>query len=207
MKEYHKIVTVYERDPATNFKTLIMGNWAKPEFKFLADVMWFCEEKIDGTNIRIMWDGEKVRFGGKTDAAQLYVPLLEVLQKKFYAGALSEIFGSASFCLYGEGYGAKIQKGGGNYIPDGVDFILFDVLHGDTWLERKNVLDIANRLEVKMPSVMACTLRQSIDQVQKGIRSELYDGPAEGFVMRPLVELRDRLGHRVITKLKNKDFK
>lgn len=30
---------------------------------------------------------------------------------------------------------------------------------------------------------------------------------AEGIVARPLVELRDRAGHRIITKLKHKDFK
>lgn len=32
--------------------------------------------------------------------------------------------------IFGEGYGVKIQKGG-NYIPDDVNFILFDVRFGN----------------------------------------------------------------------------
>jgi len=40
----------------------------------------------------------------------------------------------------------KIQKGGGNYIADGVDFVLFDVWINGIWLERENVEDIAEKL-------------------------------------------------------------
>jgi hypothetical protein len=207
MKEYHKIVTVWERDPATNFKTLIEGKWAEPEFEYLKDCPWVCTEKVDGTNIRVMWDGEKVSFGGKTDAAQLYVPLFEKLQGYFYAGAMARIF-DGPVCLYGEGYGAKIQKGGGNYISESVDFTLFDVLVGDNWLERDNVVDIANRLEVTVvPILRTCPLLEAIEMTRKGFQSSWGDFRAEGLVMRPQVELRSRRGSRVITKIKCTDFR
>ncbi|KKL53664.1 hypothetical protein LCGC14_2273140, partial [marine sediment metagenome] len=46
--------------------------------------------------------------------------------------------------LYGEGYGARIQKGGGDYRKGGdVSFRLFDVLIGETWLRRVDVEDVA----------------------------------------------------------------
>ena len=205
MREYHKIVTVWERDPANMHKTLIDGRWAEPEFSFLKDNEWVWTEKVDGTNIRVMWDGNTVRFGGKTDAAQLYAPLTERLQQLFYAGALARIFNGPA-CLYGEGHGAKIQKAGGNYSPT-PEFALFDVLVGDVWLERPNVEDIANKLECKIvPIVGRGSLDMAIAEVRSGMKSQWGDFISEGLVMRPAVELRDRRGNRIITKVKHKDF-
>ncbi len=45
MKKYHKIQTVYFRDPDTKFKTLLEGIWAKSEFELLKDIDWICTEK------------------------------------------------------------------------------------------------------------------------------------------------------------------
>lgn len=136
MKEYPKIESVFVRDEQTH--KFIDGQWRLPEFEYLKDCEWLWTEKVDGTNIRVMWDGQKVRFGGKTDNAQIYVPLLDMLTAIFTVEAMTAVFppaevqegredGSANVCLYGEGYGARIQKGGGNYNKDGVDFTLFDV--------------------------------------------------------------------------------
>ena len=206
MKEYHKIITVWERDPETKFKTLLENKWATPEFEFLKDNEWVWTEKVDGTNIRIMWDGDKVRLGGKTDNAQIPAFLIERLQTLFYAGAMARIFDGTA-CLYGEGYGAKIQKGGGNYIPDGVDFCLFDVLIGETWLKREDVEDIATKLEVQVaPIIGRGSLEAAINIARAGIVSEWGDFKAEGLVMRPKVEIKNRMGHRIITKIKHKDF-
>ena len=79
-------------------------------------------------------------FGGKTDNAQIPAPLVARLNERFLplADMLSEMFENGA-CLYGEGYGAKIQKGGGNYRPD-QDFVLFDVRVGEWWLERTSVV-------------------------------------------------------------------
>ena len=207
MKEYHKIVTVFERDPNNKFKTLIDGKWAEPEFEYLKLNDWVWTEKVDGTNIRIMWDGDRVVFGGKTDSAQLYAPLVERLQTLFYAGAMSKIFEHPA-CLYGEGFGAKIQKCGGNYISDGVDFCLFDVLVGDNWLERSSVLDIANRLEIQIaPVVGVGNLLDAVEITKQGIVSRWGPFISEGLVMRPKLEMKNRRGHRIITKVKHSDFK
>lgn len=206
MKEYHKIETVWERDPANKFRTLIEGKWASPEIGYLAKNSWIWTEKVDGTNIRVMWDGETVRFGGKTDVAQIFAPLIERLQQLFYAGALAKIFDGPA-CLYGEGYGAKIQKGGGNYRADGVDFTLFDVRCGEVWLERKSIEDIARKLEVApVPIVGEGSLLDAIESVRFGMDSTWGNFKSEGLVMRPGVEMLDRRGHRIITKVKTRDF-
>lgn len=201
--EYHKIQTVWHRDPATNHKTLIKGAWAKPEFEYLADLRWVFTEKVDGTNIRIRLLGGNASIGGRTDDAQI---------PAFLIGRLREISDAAlaagldNMTLYGEGYGAKIQKGGGNYIPDRADFTLFDVFSG-MWLERTNIEDIASKLSLKIvPIVAEGGLADAIALARNGFNSAWGPFSAEGLVMRPAVELQNRRGERVISKIKTKDF-
>jgi hypothetical protein len=207
MKEYHKIKTVFDRDPENKFKTLIDGQFASPEFEYLANNKWEFTEKVDGTNIRIEWDGEKVTFKGRTDRAQLYAPLIEKLQEYFYSGAMSQCFTSDNVCLYGEGFGAKIQKAGENYLNESVDFTLFDVLVGDTWLNRDAVEGIANTLQISIvPIIGEGTLYDAIELCRTGFNSTWGNFAAEGIVARPTIEMVDRRGRRIITKIKCKDF-
>lgn len=210
MKEYHKIQTVYFRDPGTNYKTLLEGTWSKPEFELLKDIDWICTEKIDGTNIRVMWDGENVRFGGKTDNAQIPAILIEALQDTFTNEKMKEVFSDAdNVCLYGEGYGKKIQKGG-NYLPDRADFILFDVKVGDWWLTREANEDVATKLNIGVvPIIGIWKLEQAIEYVKNGFKSTVAhnkDYIAEGLIMKPKTELFNRRGERIIAKIKHKDF-
>ena len=106
MSEYHKIQTVFLRNPDSNYKNLLLGKFARPEFELLKNIDWVWTEKIDGTNIRIMWDGESVKFGGRTDNSQIRASLLEVLQNQFTVDKMSGVFQEQTeVCLYGEGYG------------------------------------------------------------------------------------------------------
>lgn len=208
MKEYHKIQTVFKRDEKT--KQIIEGDWTLPEFEYLRDSKWVFTEKVDGTNIRVMWDGENVTFGGKTDDAQMPVFLLYKLQELFEGTAKRELFKSKfsePVCLYGEGYGAKIQKGGGNYIKDGVDFVLFDVRIGDWWLQRDDVVDIAQHFGLRVvPIIGEGTLQEAIDLTRQGQKSIWGNFLSEGIVCRPKTELKTRRGDRIITKIKHRDF-
>ena len=209
MKQYHKIPTVFKRNPDTNFKTLLEGCFATPELEYLASCQWVFTEKVDGTNIRVMYNCERITFGGKTDNAQIPVFLVTRLQELFPQSHMfdhSEIFGDASVCLYGEGYGAKIQSGG-KYISNGVDFVLFDVRIGDWWLQRKDVNDIGSKLGIQVvPIIGYGTLQEAIESTRKGIQSTWGEFVSEGMVMRPGVELYDRLGRRIIAKIKYNDF-
>lgn len=201
-------MTVWERDPATNHKTLIENAWATEAFRYLQDNEWIFTEKVDGTNIRLIWDGEQVHIGGRTDNAQIPAHLLECLNR--LTPRLGEIF-DAPAVVYGEGYGAKIQKGGGNYCPDHACFVVFDVRVGETWLERTTVDDIAKRLGITddtyvVPDVGGGTLSQAVELTRFGFDSVWGNFPAEGLVMRPAIELVDRRRRRVIAKIKQKDF-
>ena len=211
MKQYHKIQTVYKRDPETKFRTLLEGDYSLEEFGYLKDNLWTFTEKVDGTNIRVMYDGDKISFGGKTDKAQIPTFLMDKLQSRFLkqASKFAEKFGAEPIevCLYGEGYGAKIQKGGGNYRQD-QDFVLFDVKIGHWWLKREDVEDIAKFFEIDaVPIIGEGTLSDMVDVTKKGFNSIWGDFIAEGIIARPKVELIGRNGNRIITKIKHKDFK
>ena len=90
MNEYHKIQTVFDRDPDNKFKTLLEGQFSMPEFAYLAENEWVWTEKVDGTNIRVMCtdyqeDGAAygVTFGGRTDNAQIPAFLVSALEARF----------------------------------------------------------------------------------------------------------------------------
>ena len=207
MNEYHKIQTVFDRDPTTKFKTLLMGQYATPDFEYLANNEWEFTEKIDGTNIRIMITDGTVSFGGRTDNAQLPVPLLQHLTNTFQPQAtkLNQEFPHGA-CLYGEGYGGNIQKVGHLYGKD-PSFILFDVRIGRYWLNRAAVEDIAHCFGITaVPVIGTGTLKDMVKLVASQPRSLCGDLTMEGVIARPTLELLSRHGSRIITKLKCRDF-
>ncbi len=207
MKKYHKIQTVYDRDPENNFKTILEGQYSLPEFIYLQDNIWSFSEKLDGTNIRIMFDGEKITFGGKSDDSQIPGQLFNNLNSQFLPQM--DLFKNnfpENVCLYGEGVGAKIQKGGGNYSKE-QKFVLFDVLIGDWLLRRADVEYIAGLFGLETaPIIGNGTLLQMVELAKIGFNSNWGDFLAEGIVARPAVELKARNGNRIITKIKYKDF-
>src|SRR5215471_20483943 len=107
MTEYHKIETVYERDPKT-FK-VIPSVLRNPVYRLIKESEF--TEKIDGTNIRCIWQEGKLTFGGKTDSAQIHSDLVRWLYDNVSAEKLAEVFPDTTAVIYGEGYGAGIQKG------------------------------------------------------------------------------------------------
>ena len=210
MKEYHKIETLFERDMEGS-KKLIEGKFRNPVVEFLKDNKWQFTEKVDGTNILVYWDGHKVIFGGRTDSAQIPTNLMYALNDKFMGIKNEELFeqtfGEKPVTFYGEGYGEKIQNGG-NY-REGVGFILFDILIGDTWLERENVENIAKAFDIPIvPIVLEGTIQDAVDYVKSQPKSMIarIENESEGLVGRPLVEVKDRRGDRIIVKVKVRDF-
>lgn len=210
MKEYHKITTLWARGDKKPHNMMV-GKYAKPEFENLSTVKWIWTEKFDGTNIRIMWDGQRVMFGGKTDNAQIPTPLIYKLEELFMGQPneqkFEEVFGQTPVCLYGEGFGNKIQKVGALYNPDGVDFILFDAKIGDFWLERESLEDIATKLDIDIvPIVLRGTPQEASDYTAEKKQSTVGEAISEGVVGYPASGLLNRKGERIITKLKYRDF-
>lgn len=208
MKEYHKIETVYDRD-VNGTKRLVEGKFRNETVAYLADCEWEFTEKIDGTNIRIYWDGHKITFGGRTDKAQIPAHLVNKLNEIFLNEETEQLFeqkfGEMEVTLFGEGYGVKIQNGG-NYRPD-VGFILFDVLIGDNYQSRESVEDVAKAFALEIVPVVLCgSIQEAVDFVKTNPNSTIGTAKMEGVVGKPKVELRDRCGHRIIVKIKCKDF-
>ncbi len=212
MSEYHKIQTVYLRDPATKHRTLLEGQWALPVFDYLQNNPWTFTEKVDGTNIRVMLDRMTVGFAGRTNEAQMPPNLAKALVALFNDDNMNAAFPDSGateesmVVLYGEGYGATIQKGGGNYLPT-PSFCLFDVTVGGIFLERHNVEDVAAKLNLSVaPVIGEGTLHEMIEMARAGIMSHWGPFNAEGIVARPKCEMQTRMGQRVITKIKCRDF-
>lgn len=209
MREYQKIQSVFKRDPANKNKTFLLGQYSTPEIEYLANNEWRFTEKVDGTNVRVfinrVHDEMQLSFGGKTDNAQLPVKLFDALTAMFVGRSeLFDMFPDGA-CLYGEGYGAGIQSGG-NYRPD-QNFVLFDVKVGDFWLKEDAIDDVATKLGIaSVPVIGYGTLSAMVEMVMNGFRSAWGDFTAEGIVARPITELRDRKGERILTKVKHKDF-
>jgi len=206
--EYVKIPNIFKREEYGSNK-LIEGKFSTPELKYLANAQWVWTEKVDGTNIRVMWDGHSVTFGGRTDKAQIPAHLVNKLNELFGGTNKEEIFeqhfGDVSVILFGEGYGEKIQKGGGLYGP--VNFILFDVFINGVWLKREAIEEIACAFNIGVvPIVGEGSLNQAVEEIRKHPKSQLRDAELEGFVCRPACELLDRMGNRIIVKIKCRDF-
>lgn len=213
IETYHKINAPFKRDMEQRTRPLIRGKWVNEEFELLKNVEWVAHEKIDGTNIRIHFDGNDVLIGGRTERANIPPHLLyPVLEKLFTKETLSKQFedlNNITVTLFGEGYGSKIQKGGGKYFEDGksVGFILFDVKIGSMYLKRDALEDIASNLNIKLvPEVARGTFDELVKIVANGLKSEFGDFYAEGVVAKPACELFRRNGDRVITKIKHTDF-
>lgn len=209
MTEYHKIDTLFERDPATFvvnpevLKAPVLGTIRE----------WDVTEKIDGTNIRVMLstDGD-VTFGGRSDKAQMPADLMAYLLRTFSPDAIKAALWlnpeePVSAVLYGEGYGPGIQKGGGLYRADKA-FILFDVLiGGQWWLDRQAVEEIAGKLSIDaVPYLGRWQLSDIVQAVRQPFPSKIGTAMAEGIVARPIETLFDKRMKRIIIKLKTKDF-
>jgi hypothetical protein len=224
---YPKIETLYERNQETHklIEPLVLKN---PTYDLVKK--WVFSEKIDGTNIRVLWEPEHetfgdingpnitkwpdhLRFADRTDNAKLdgYKSLMKYLNETFTAEKLRSTF-TGPVVLYGEGYGAGINKGGG-YRTD-QSFILFDVFVLDNenpfrgwWLNDEDMRAVAQGLNIDaVPFICYTELELATEMVRTGFKSRLGTADAEGLVGRPAETLYDKRGRRIIIKIKTKDF-
>jgi ATP-dependent RNA circularization protein (DNA/RNA ligase family) len=202
--EYHKIETLYERGDNFKVKPGVLKN---PVYGIIKT--WQFTEKIDGTNMRATWKDGKLSFGGRTDNANVPGDLIKWMQEHVSTETMNTLFSGSNAVIYGEGYGAGIQKGGGDYSAE-KKFIVFDVLVGDKWwLNWENTCDVATKLGLDVvPYFGEMTLEEATEMVKQGFKSKLNGGikDAEGLVGRPCEALFDKKGSRLIVKLKTKDF-
>lgn len=209
MEKYHKIQSIYKRDPETNHKTFL-DDFSRPEIEYLAGLKWEWTEKVDGMNMRIIWTRENpdnIIIKGRSDNASIPGDLIEHINNLVKPEQFNLQFADCEqVCLYGEGYGGSIQKAGETY---GLEkrFVMFDVKVGDVWLDREAVMDVSNKLSIPIvPVVGYGSLYIAEIKVKLEFKSQWGDFEAEGIVARPPVELQNKRGERIITKIKCCDY-
>jgi hypothetical protein len=222
MQKYASIETIWNRDTTTN--KLLWGDLRESVNAMIAMDQWVPTLKIDGANIRVIYSSDGKIIRGRTDKAQMTTkvlaalhestPSLEAMIEKF------DIDEHRIITLYGELYGAGVQKGGQNYRED-KSFILFDVHMANTqhntayFLSWDNIVGIANSLDIDMvpeleplssfpqtyDDLFAITGYDTIAKQNTG--NEIVP---EGIVVRPRFELSDQYGNRVMWKLCYREF-
>ena len=221
--KYHKINALYNRwrkdlDPIEtlplnkkygDFKD---GEFAQSEFEYLFNNQWIWSEKLDGTNIRIYanWSEQygihTFEVKGKDENSSTPKDLLEWIKNWIYENSqiVSDLFAAEDIILYGEGVGTKIQKVGHNFGSQ--HFKLFDVYINGFWLQKDDVLDIANKLSLDTPITWIGTIQDAIDKVKTLPVSSFGNFTIEGYVGQPIVRLNDAKQKRIVTKIKVCDF-
>lgn len=208
-----------------------------PEFELLRkyNVKWEATEKVDGecTSIHLIPNlcgahgtdegGQefeydyKVEVHGKTDNANMRPDEVKLLQEIGDVEKLLEVFTKDGIkpedecIIFGETYGKGMQKPGGRYCKDHLKFICFDIKIGNVWLKRDAVEDICKKLNIDVvPYLGEMTLDEAINMVKTGFFSRIAEDlslEAEGVVLRAPLGILDRMGRRIITKVKTKDFR
>lgn len=213
--EYPKIETLWNRDERTH--KVIPGALRCAEFGNVKQ--WRVTEKIDGMNVRVTLQPDgTVTYQGRTNDAQMPIPLLAYLHEVLPPTRLVDVFDSGQrVIIFGEGYGGKIQKGH-NYRPTPA-LRIFDVLVGEWWLEPDNVLAVADKLAVPTVPFLTNAL-SSLPTSAAELRDVLEGGrswvawreggnpeyQAEGIVARTCPLMLTRHGERIMWKLKFRDF-
>lgn len=168
-------------------------------------------EKVHGTSAHISFNSqstEVLRFFSGGESHTRFVNL-------FDQAALTEAFlacGWPVVTVYGEAYGGRQQGMAATY-GDRLGFIVFDITVGDRWLNVPEMAAMAASLGLEsVPYEEIKTTLEEMNRV-RDLPSEVAvrrgmggDKRREGVVLRPLVEMTDGNGDRVITKHKLEAF-
>ena len=114
--------------------------------------------------------------------------------------------------IYGEYFGTGVQKGGGRYIQNGNDFLVFDIKQQGWWLPKENRDAICKALGLEQVPFLGHMTLEDIEKMVRGGFATKFDRAAdptlieEGIVARPTIPLCSSNGNRVIVKVKYCDY-
>lgn len=197
----------------------IKNLYADTEILQVPEKELYALEKIHGTSAHILWDNSRITFfaGGCKHAN--FIKLFDegVLHKLF-----SNYYGGQRVIVYGEAYGANVNKQSWRYGKD-LKFVAFDVWIGDEetghWLNVPDAWDVVVHrlmLEFVFFEKLAATV-EDVDYARdalsaQSVRNGLVHGAGllengqfarrEGVILRPLTERNNRFGERLIAKHK-----
>ncbi len=184
---------------------------------------WIKTEKVDGTNIRIILtkqdeEGNREIFVGsrklileeKDKGSQTYFHCIKDVNlhkiKEYFKDVNSTVI------IYGEGYGAGVQKGG--IYSKEKNYRVFDIRIGEAYQDfefvKKVCIDNQLNLIPVMTEVEEITYEECLNSLENFTHTLLNEGDGgqpEGFVYKFEPVLLNKYGERLIFKVKHKDFK
>jgi hypothetical protein len=205
MKEYQKIESIYRFD--NNIKKFVK-EYYNPIVEYLKDNKWVGTEKIDGTNIRIFWNGKGFEFGGRTEQAEIPKAITKILENIFNYEmeiVFEQKFGDKEVYLFCEGYGGKIQ---GKIYDCEESIIGFDIMIDNIYLDKEVSKSIFKELNIEfVEQIKFNNLEEAIEYVKNTEKSIKYpNNSLEGLVVYPIKRIYDHMGNRIIVKIKRKDL-
>lgn len=216
MLEYPKIDTLFDRGDKFKVNESVIRN---PAFSLVDQ--YYVTEKIHGQNIRVGWENDQVSFATRNDPNPNGMPkdLLKFLEETFTEEKMKANFlPMSNVTIFGEGCGAGIQKGGGNYSKTKT-FVMFDIAVTDElgftwWMEPEDVKRMASTLGVQyVPELGMMSKDQIVKLTKEGFNSILAkentgvdNHRSEGIIAKTVPGLLMRNGKRLMFKLKEEDF-
>lgn len=171
----------------------------------------YCLEKIHGSSTNVSWSDNQIRLfaGGCSQTSFESIFDKELLKSKFIENG----FLDKKVIIYGEGYGGSQQAMKATYGPN-LKFIAFDVKINDVWLTVPQANLIVDKMGLEfVPYKETSTDLNELDAERDAdsivaIRNGMGPGKIrEGIVIRPLIELTDSRGNRIIAKHKRDEFR
>ena len=180
--EYPKLKNLHKRDPADN---KVIDEFTDEIFspEQLGNAGWTWREKMDGTNLRIIWDGHRAEYRGRTDRAQFSDGQTMFLDEKIKSPAFEELleqtFGNTEAVLFGELIGNKLQ--GNPHKVDGYEIRVYDAFVAGWWLLPASVDELASDLGLGSAEIIVVAPIGHMHRVMKNIASitEAFEGEAE----------------------------
>lgn len=180
-----------------------------PRVAELLDGPWQFTEQVPGCHVRVLWDGERVRFRGEVDGARLPARVRERLYNVFHwerAKRLFGRFGQRPMALHLIGHGGRLPDG--DRYGNDVAFVLLDVAVERSWLPRAQAERIAEHFGVPVVPLLldGVSLAAGVHEVPRGVRSRFGDFIAEGLIGTTVAGDGGRVAARLLTEELSQDL-
>ena len=168
----------------------------------------FALEKIHGTSAHVAWRDNSVHFSSGGEKHERFVKLFDEPKLRELFAAL----GHDGVIVYGEAYGGSQQGQKWRY-GESLRFVAFEVEIGGVFLAVPQAHNVVTKLGLEFVHYVKVSTDLSALDAERDAPSEQAkrngvvdsDKPREGVVLRPLIELKDNGGGRIIAKHKRDD--
>jgi RNA ligase len=164
----------------------------------------FALEKIHGTSAHVSWRDGRVTFSSGGEKHERFAALFDEVALTVAFEAMRH----PSVTVYGEAYGGSQQKQTCRYGP-ALRFVAFEVEIGEAWLSVVNAHDVVKKIGLEFVHYRRVPTDLDAIDAERDAPSEQArrngvegDQPREGVVLRPLEDMRDARGNRILAKHK-----